>query len=75
MSMFAWAMPGGTELLILCAIVFLLFGATALPKLATNIGKVLPSFKKGYAEAKNEVKKVEAEMQEVSDDLKNAIKE
>jgi sec-independent protein translocase protein TatA len=41
---------GPTELLIILAIVFLLFGATRLPKLARSLGQASKEFKDGVAE-------------------------
>jgi sec-independent protein translocase protein TatA len=45
---------GPTELLIVLAIVFLLFGATRLPKLAKSLGEASKEFKKGLAESEKE---------------------
>jgi len=45
---------GPTELLIVLAIVFLLFGATRLPKLAKSLGEASKEFKKGVADSDNE---------------------
>ena len=39
-------MPGGTELLIILAIVVLLFGAKKIPELAKGVGKGIKNFKK-----------------------------
>ena len=41
---------GGTELLIILAIVLLLFGATRLPKLGRGLGQSIRGFKKGLNE-------------------------
>ena len=38
---------GGTELLIIGGIIFLLFGATKLPKLARSLGESIVEFKRG----------------------------
>ena len=38
-------MPGGTELLIILAIVVLLFGAKKIPDLAKGLGKGIKNFK------------------------------
>ena len=38
---------GTTELLIVLAIVLVIFGPTALPKLGRSLGQTLGSFKKG----------------------------
>ena len=45
---------GPAELLIVLAIVFLLFGATRLPKLARSLGEASKEFKKGVSESENE---------------------
>jgi len=45
---------GPTELVIILLIVFLLFGATRLPKLAKSLGEASKEFKKGVAESENE---------------------
>jgi len=42
---------GPTELIIVLVIVFLLFGATRLPKLARSLGEASKEFKKGVTEA------------------------
>jgi sec-independent protein translocase protein TatA len=43
-------MPGITELIIILAIVFLLFGAKRLPDLAKGLGKSITNFKSGLNE-------------------------
>jgi sec-independent protein translocase protein TatA len=45
---------GPTELIILLVIVFLLFGATRLPKLARSLGEASKEFKKGVHDADGE---------------------
>ena len=45
---------GAPELIILLVIVFLLFGATRLPKLARSLGEASKEFKKGVHEAEGE---------------------
>lgn len=45
-------MIGTTELLIIVGVVVLLFGATAIPKLARSIGKARAEFEKGAKEGK-----------------------
>jgi len=45
---------GPTELLIILLIVFLLFGATRLPKLAKSLGEASKEFKKGIEESEKE---------------------
>jgi sec-independent protein translocase protein TatA len=51
-------MPGGTELLIILAIVVLLFGAKKIPELAKGFGKGIKNFKE--------------EMKDVSEDVASA---
>ncbi len=41
---------GTTEILIICAVVVLLFGASAIPKFARSIGKARKEFEKGLDE-------------------------
>jgi sec-independent protein translocase protein TatA len=48
-------MPGGTELLIVLAIVVLLFGAKKIPELAKGFGKGIKNFKEEMKEVENEV--------------------
>ncbi|MEA3371586.1 MAG: twin-arginine translocase TatA/TatE family subunit [Campylobacterota bacterium] len=48
-------MPGGTELLIVLAIVVLLFGAKKIPELAKGFGKGIKNFKEEMKENENEV--------------------
>ena len=43
-------MPGGTELLIVLAIVVLLFGAKKIPELAKGFGKGIKNFKEEMKE-------------------------
>lgn len=38
---------GPTEILVICGVIVLLFGATAIPKFARNIGKAKKEFEKG----------------------------
>lgn len=45
-------MIGTTEILVVSGVVVLLFGASALPKFARNIGKAKSEFQKGMKEAK-----------------------
>ncbi|OVE81568.1 hypothetical protein BVY04_02840 [bacterium M21] len=44
-------MIGGTELMIVCGVVVLLFGSAAIPKFAKSIGKAKKEFEKGVKEA------------------------
>lgn len=43
-------MPGGTELLLILAVVMLLFGAKKLPELARSMGRAGKEFKAGTKE-------------------------
>ena len=43
-------MLGTTEIVIICGVVVLLFGAGAIPKLARSIGKARKEFEKGLKE-------------------------
>ena len=47
---------GPTELLVIAAVIFLLFGATRLPQLAKSLGQSKRAFKEGLAEAEQEEK-------------------
>jgi len=59
-------MPGPTEILIVFGIVFLLFGAKRIPKMANSFGRSLSEFKRGKKEGEKLLKAVEAELQEVT---------
>ncbi len=48
-------MPGGTELLIVLAIVVLLFGAKKIPELAKGFGKGIKNFKAEMKDVDSEV--------------------
>lgn len=68
-------------MLIIAGIVVLLFGASALPKLARNAGKVLPSFKAGMQEVEKEAALIKGEVDElkksgetIKRDLESALK-
>jgi sec-independent protein translocase protein TatA len=43
-------MPGWTELLLIAAVVFLLFGAGRIPGIMENMAKGVKAFKKGLAD-------------------------
>lgn len=45
-------MIGTTEIMVISGVVVLLFGASALPKFAKNIGKARTEFHKGMKESK-----------------------
>lgn len=44
------SLPGGTELLLILAVVMLLFGAKKLPELARSMGRAGTEFKSGLKE-------------------------
>ena len=54
---------GTTEILLIVAVLFLLFGATKLPQLAKSLGATRKAFKDGMREAEEEEK---AEAQRLS---------
>ena len=54
---------GTTEILLIVAVLFLLFGATRLPQLAKSLGQSRKAFKDGLREAEEEEK---AEAQKLS---------
>lgn len=54
MSIFAFAMPGIPELLIIMAIFLLLFGGAKLPSLMRNLGRSVNEFKTGIKESPTE---------------------
>ena len=43
-------MPGGSEMMIVFAVILLLFGAKRLPELSRSLGKSLGEFRKGQEE-------------------------
>ena len=67
---------GTTEILLIVAVLFLLFGATRLPQLAKSLGATRKAFKDGMREAEEEEKAekqisatpVSPQISEVNDD-------
>ena len=57
-------MFGSTELIVIGLIVFVLFGAAAIPKFAKSIGQAKGEFEKGLKEGKKEDTKDKAENKE-----------
>ncbi len=51
---FAWT-PSLPELIIICVVIVLLFGAKKLPELSRSVGKSISEFKKGKEEAEREL--------------------
>lgn len=47
---------GTTEIILIVAVLFLLFGATRLPQLAKSLGATRKAFKEGMREAEEEEK-------------------
>ena len=74
-------MPGGTELLIILAIVVLLFGAKKIPELAKGVGRGIKSFKAEMKDdsietaSNEEVKKVEGNEEVASTEAPKNTKE
>ncbi len=60
-------MIGSTEIIIIVGIGVLLFGATAIPKLARSIGKARSEFDKGIKEGENAAEKGEEKKDEKED--------
>jgi sec-independent protein translocase protein TatA len=56
---------GTTEILLIVAVLFLLFGATRLPQLAKSLGQSKKAFKEGMREAEEE-ERTEAERRQLS---------
>ena len=56
---------GGTEILIILGIVVLLFGSTAIPKVAKSIGLAKREFEKGMNDSSQDV------IEEVKEETKN----
>ncbi len=60
-------MIGTTEILIICGVVLLLFGASAIPKFARSLGKARKEFEEGMKDGSREAdtpKKEEEEKKE-----------
>ena len=61
---------GTTELIVILAIVFLLFGASALPKLARSIGEAKREFEKASNEEDKATKVAEDKATKVAPEKK-----
>jgi sec-independent protein translocase protein TatA len=55
---------GTTEILLIVAVLFLLFGATRLPQLAKSLGQTRKAFKEGMKEAEEE-ERLEVEQKQI----------
>ena len=56
-SMLAIAGLGPTEMILIVAVIFLLFGATRLPQLAKALGQSKRAFREGIEEGEREDRK------------------
>lgn len=54
---------GTTEILLVMAVIFLLFGASRLPQLAKSLGQTRKAFKEGMREAEEEERVESAQKQ------------
>ncbi len=57
-------MLGATEILIIGGVVFVLFGATAIPKFAKSLGQAKKEFQEGLKDRKDENAESEDEKKE-----------
>jgi sec-independent protein translocase protein TatA len=57
---------GTTEIILIVAVLFLLFGASRLPQLAKSLGQSRKAFKEGMREAEEE-ERAEAEAKRLAD--------
>jgi len=60
-------MIGPTEIMIICGVIVLLFGAKAIPKFARSIGKARNEFEKGLKE-----NPVDSDKKELSNETENS---
>jgi sec-independent protein translocase protein TatA len=57
---------GTTEIILVVAVLFLLFGATRLPQLAKSLGQTRKAFKEGMREAEEEEIAENAKRQQIT---------
>lgn len=57
---------GTTEIILIVAVLFLLFGATRLPQLAKSLGQTRKAFKDGMREAEEEEQAEKAKASQLS---------
>lgn len=57
-------LPSGSEWIIICVIILLLFGGKKIPELMRGLGKGVKSFKEGVNEAKEEINKAKDELED-----------
>lgn len=67
------AMIGGTEVLLILALVLLLFGGKKLPELARSLGQGIREFKKASQEIDDEIRVVPSSKQEKTQVRKESI--
>lgn len=68
--LFAWT-PSLPELIIICVVIVLLFGAKKLPELSRSVGKSISEFKKGKEEAERELKAMQEDSSPSPDEPKS----
>ncbi|CAN5589804.1 hypothetical protein BH20ACI4_BH20ACI4_31230 [soil metagenome] len=59
---------GTTEIILIVAVVFLLFGASRLPQLAKSLGQTRKAFKEGMREAEEE-ERIEQEQKQINSNV------
>ena len=59
---YAIGIPGGSELLIILAIVLILFGGSKIPQLGDSLGKGIQNFRRSFQKEEDEAEVVEAEV-------------
>lgn len=67
-------MIGGTEIILICAVILLIFGGKKLPELMKGVGKGVKSFKEGMNEPTEEEmnRRVEEEIRRRADERLNS---
>jgi sec-independent protein translocase protein TatA len=63
-------MLGATEILIIGGIVFILFGATAIPKLAKSLGQAKKEFQKGISDQEEDASRSQEEKEKTEEEHK-----
>ena len=59
-AIFAWAL-GGTEMILILAVVLILFGAKKIPELARGMGQGIKEFKKATKEVTEEIQNADTQ--------------
>ena len=60
--LYAIGIPGGSELLIILAIVLILFGGSKIPQLGDALGKGIQNFRRSFQKEEDEAEVIEAEV-------------